>query len=218
MKRILLTLLILNLLLAVSLASPLSRAPQVLITDFEVTPGYLGGKPEIWGSAYPLSGFMSLFSSEFNPRFVHTGSTSFKLVNSPRTKENWGSFSINLGPILDATTFPITVRTLDVSHYKYFTFWIRGEKGGEHFKVIFRDAHSKSYLPTLNYTPPNNVVTADWKQIDVPLHQLDPFSEKYEKRELDLTQLVVVGVEFGDNTGNARGDTLFLDDLVFRRD
>lgn len=200
------------------LAAPLSRTPQVLITDFETTPGYLGGKAEIWGAAYPLSGSLSLFSPDFVPAYVHSGSTSFKLVNSPRAKENWGSFSINLGSVLDAKTDPITIRSVDISHYKYFTFWIRGAKGGERFKVIFRDAHSKSYLPTLNFTPPNNVASTEWRQIDVPLYQLEPFSEKYEKRNLDLTQLVVVGIEFGDSTGNARGDILYIDDLVFRRD
>ena len=200
------------------MAAQIYRAPQILVTDFETTPGYLGGKPEIWGAAYPLSNFMTLFSPDFNPSFVHSGSSSFKLVNSPRAKEDWGSFSINLGPILDAKTDPITIRAIDVSHYKYFTFWIRGGKGGERFKIIFRDAHSQSYLPTLNYTPPNNTVTTEWKQVDVPIHQLEPYSQKYEKRGLDLTQLVVVGIEFGDSTGNTRGDTLYIDDLSFRRD
>ena len=206
------------LLLSTVLAGPLlTRYPEILITDFEATPGYLGGKPEIWGSAYPHSGYMTLYSADFNPRNVHTGSTSYKLTNSPKARENWGSMSINLGRILDAKTEPITVRNIDVSHYKYFSFWVRGKKGGERFKVIFRDAHSKSYLPTINYTPKNNMATRDWRRIDVPLHNLSPFSQKYEKRDLDLTQLVLVGVEFGDSTGNERGNTLFIDDLVFRR-
>jgi len=200
------------------LALPSYRSPQVLITDFEVTPGYLGGKPEIWGSAYPLSISLSIFSPDFIPAYVHHGSCSFKLVNSPRSKENWGSFSINLGSILDAKVDPIQIRSLDVSHYQYFTFWIRGKKGGERFKVIFRDALSRSYLPTVKYTPPQNAATPEWRQVNIPLHQLDPYSEKYEKRSLDLTQLVVVGLEFGDDAGNQRGDTLFIDDLSFRRD
>lgn len=209
---------LINFLAVTVMAAQLYRAPEIWVTDFETTPGYLGGKPEIWGSAYPLSGNMTLFSPDFNPGFVHSGSCAYKLVNSPRSRENWGSFSINLGPILDAKTDPITIRAVDVSHYKYFTFWIRGAKGGEHFKVIFRDAHSRSYLPTLNYTPPNNVATTQWQQVNVPLHQMEPFCQKYEKRNVDLTQLVVVGIEFGDNTGNARGDTLFIDDISFRRD
>lgn len=208
-----------NLFLSVALvAAPvIYRYPQIIITDFEVTPGYLGGKPEIWGSAYPLSGTLSIYDPEFNPRYVHTGSSSFKLVNSTRARENWGSMSVNLGSILDAETEPITVRPIDVSHYKYFSFWVRGKNGGERFKVIFRDAHSKSYLPTIKYTPKNNVATQAWRRVDVPLHNLSPSSEKYEKRELDLTQLIVVGIEFGDNVGNPRGTTLFVDDLVFHR-
>lgn len=211
--------LILNLFLSAAVAAPIfTRYPQILITDFEETPGYLGGKAEIWGSAYPLSNFMTVYSADFNPRYVHTGSTSYKLVNSPRARENWGSMSINLGPVIDAKTEPITIRPVNVSHYKYFSFWIRGQSGGERFRVIFRDAHSKSYLPTINFVPKNNMATTEWRRVDVPLHNLSPFSQKYEKRDLDLTQLVVVGVEFGDNTGNPRSSTLFIDDLTFWRD
>lgn len=209
---------LINLLAVTVVAAQFLRPPQILVTDFEVTPGYLGGKPEIWGAAYPLSGNMTIFTSDFNPRYVYSGSCAFKLVNSPRAAENWGSFSINLGPILDAKVDPIVVRSIDVSRYKYLTFMVRGKTGQERFKVILRDALSKSYLPTLKYTPPNNVATTEWRQIDVPLHQLKAYSELYEKRELDLTKLVVVGIEFGDDVGNKRGDTLFIDDIRFRKD
>jgi len=70
------------LLLSTVLAGPLlTRYPEILITDFEATPGYLGGKPEIWGAAYPHSSYMTLYSADFNPRYVHTGSTSYKLID-----------------------------------------------------------------------------------------------------------------------------------------
>jgi len=205
------------LLVSVISGSMMYRYPEILVNDFEKHPGYLGGKPESWGASYPLSGYMTLYSADFNPRFVHTGSYSYKLVNSPRAKEDWASVSINLGPITDAKTDPITVRPIDVSHYKYFSFWIRGKDGGERFKVIFRDGRSKSYIPTINYSPKNNFATQKWRRIDIPLHTLNDVSQKYEKRDLDLSQLVVVGFEFGDNTGNSRGSTLYIDDLSFRR-
>lgn len=211
--------LFISFLLTSVLAAPLFyRYPDIIVADFETTPNYLGSKPETWGSAYPLSGTLTSYSGDFHPRLVHTGSSSFKLVNSPRARENWGSMSINLGIILDAKSEPILVRPLDVSQYKYFSFWIRGKNGDEKFKLIFRDAHSKSYLPTIKFAPSDNVATREWRRIDIPIHQISTFSEKYEKRDLDLTQLVVVGIEFGDNTGNNRGDTLYLDDLTFRRD
>ncbi len=211
--------LLLSFLLLTVVAAPLSyRYPEILVTDFEVTPGYLGSKPEVWGSGYPFSGQLTSYSSDFQPRYLHTGSSSFKLVNSPRAKENWGSMSMNLGPILDAKTEPLTVRPLDVSQYKYFSFWIRGKNGGERFNVILRDGHSKSYLPTVKYTPDDNTATTNWRRIDIPLSRVSKFSEKYEKRSIDLTKLVVVGIEFGDSIGNRRGDTLFIDDLSFRKD
>ncbi len=204
-------------LLSTVLALPLYRDRELLVTDFEVTPDYLGSKPEVWGSAYPLSMNLTSYSGDFHPRLIHTGSSSFKLVNSPRAKENWGSMSINLGTILDAKTEPILVRPLDVSDYKYLSFWIRGKNGGEKFIVIFRDAHSKTYLPTIKYLPSDPVATTEWRRIDIPLHQVSDFSEKYERRRLDLTQLVVIGFEFGDNTGNPRGATLYIDDISFRK-
>lgn len=194
------------------------RGNRIIVADFESTPScYLNTREECWGAAYPGSRRIGVFDPQFDPKNVHTGCGSYRLMNDFRSQKNWGCFSINLGPVTDITKDPIGIKPLDVSSYLYFSFWIKGVKGGEKFKVIFRDAGSETYMPVTIFTPEDDQAETKWKQIVLNLSEVKQKLEGYTNRSLDLTSLVALGIEVGDNIGNARGATVYIDDLEFTR-
>jgi len=194
------------------------RGNRIVVADFESTPScFLKTREECWGSAYPGSRIIGSFDPQFDPKNVHTGSGSYRLMNDFRSQKNWGCFSINLGPVTDITKDPIGIKPLDVSSYLYFSFWIKGVKGGEKFKVIFRDASAETYMPVTIFTPDDDQAETKWKQVVLNLSEVKQKLEGYTNRSLDLAALVALGIEVGDNIGNARGATIYIDDLEFSR-
>jgi hypothetical protein len=189
---------------------------ELVLANFEKWPNNVGGEIGVYGSlepnwsektTVPYSWIYEPDTPGYSADNVYNGRQSFRLVNALGTKpdEAWGSFAMNLGPILDATTVPITVESKDVSGYKYLTFWMKGKDGGEHLELIFRDAHAVSYMPQTKYEIPD--ASTKWQKIAIPLNKL--------KDKIDLTALDNVGIAFGPDVGNAEGAMVYLDDFIF---
>jgi hypothetical protein len=137
---------------------------------------------------------------------VKEGKQSFRLVHGLGADPDcsWGSFGMDLGKTIDLTVEPKKVRSVDASEYKYLVFWVKGEKGGEHADVSFRDADSISYMPQATYEIP--VITNEWQKVVIPLSEIEDM--------VDTSQLVHIGLAFGADVGNEPGDTIYIDDFM----
>ncbi len=195
---------------------PVSETGELIIADFESWPNNLGGEIGVYGSLepdwekvnqQPASWVYEVTSLNYIPGNVHAGKNSFRLVNAIGTKPEytWGSFSMDLGPTTDITSVPKKVESLDASVYKYLTFWVRGEKGGEKMELLVRDAHALNYLPQIKYKLPD--ASTEWKKVVVALTELSG--------KVDLTKLDNIGMAFGKDVGNLTGDTIYIDDFAF---
>lgn len=187
---------------------------MLVVADFESHPNNLGGEVGVYGSlepnwddkVNPQSWYYGPTTAGYDAKNVHGGKQSFRLVNALGAKKNesWGSFSLSLGPVTDATTTPVKVESKDVTKYKNLTLWVKGEKGGEKMEIIFRDSHAPSYMPQLKYKILD--VTTEWKKITVPLEEL---------QKLDLKSLDNVGIAFGPDVKNEPGAIVYIDDVAF---
>jgi len=188
---------------------------SVLIADFEGWPNNLGGEVGVYGSlepnwddiaSVPYSWVYESITPGYDLKNVHGGKQSFRLVNGLGLKpeETWGSFAMDLGPTTDLTVIPKRVDSFDASSFKYITFWARGEKGGERMQILMRDAHALNYMPQVKHKLPD--ATVEWQKVVVPLEQ---FSGK-----LDFTALDNIGIAFGRDVGNLRGEIVYLDEFM----
>lgn len=189
---------------------------ELLVADFESWPNNLGGEIGVYGglepdwdtaATVPYSWVYDPKVPDYDPSCVHKGYQSFRLVNGlgRNPAAEWGSFGMDLGPTTDITTIPKKVESLDVSGYRYFTFWAKGAKGGERMRVLFRDANALNYMPqTTHDLPP---LTAEWQKMAVPLSGIGG--------QVDLTRLDNIGIAFGNDAGNLKGDTAYVDDFAF---
>ena len=143
----------------------------------------------------------------YDPSNVYSGKNSFRLVNGLGIKEDfvWGSFSMDLGPTIDLTVVPKKVESLDVIGYKYLTFWAKGVKGGEKMEFLVRDSHALNYNPQVKYKLPD--LTGEWQKIVIPLEELSG--------KVDLAQLDNIGIAFGKDVGNTKGEAAYIDDFIF---
>ncbi len=199
------------------MTTPLFAAQQLMMADFERWPNNLNGEIGVYGGGEPdwerpdQSWFYDPNTPGYHPKNVKSGVKSFRLVNSMNPNSAiWATFSIDLGPTIDVKKVPKKIKSLDVSGYKYLTFWIRGQKGGEHFRVAFRDAKAKNYQDESTYTPMPKGALKEWTFVKVPIGKMNP--------RLKLSELDMVGIHFGKNIGNAKGSTLFVDDFVFTKE
>ena len=96
----------------------------------------------------------------------------------------------------------------DARDYKYLSFWVRGEKGGEKFTIKLAD---KDWItkedgllmgPVSKFMPGR--VGAYWKEVNVPLKPSD---------RLDLSQLGGITLAF-DTVGQ---HTIYIDDIAFKK-
>lgn len=195
-------------------ASP--AAGDIIIADFEGWPNLVGGEIGVFGSLepdwdkanqQPVSWVYESTSLNYSPENVHSGKNSFRLVNGIGIKPEytWGSFAMDLGPTTDITPVPKKVESMDVSGYKYLTFWVKGAKGGEKMEFLARDAHALNYSPQIKYKLPD--AATEWKKITIPLSELSS--------KVDLTKLDNIGIAFGKDVGNLTADTIYLDDFAF---
>jgi hypothetical protein len=189
---------------------------ELLIADFEGWPNNVGGEVGVYGSlepdwdemrTTPYSWVYEAITPGYNSDNVHRGQQSFRLVTGLGAKPGmaWGSFAMDLGPTTDLTVTPKRVESLDVSGYKYLTFWVKGEKGSEKMELLVRDAHALNYMPQIKRKLPD--LTTEWQKVVVPLEE---FSGK-----IDLTQLDNIGIAFGLDVGNMLGEIAYIDDFIF---
>ncbi len=217
MKRRAALLLGLTLTLIAALGSKaLCAENELVVADFEKWPNNVGGQMGIYGSlapnwpdkaTVPYSWLYETSTPGYSKDNVHSGKQSFRLVNAlgSNPDESWGSFGMDLGPIVDAVADPVKVESKDVSRYKYLTFWVKGEKGGERIEVTFRDADAVSYMPQLKYKISD--ATTAWQKVVIPLDKV--------KGKVNLTVLDNIGIAFGPDVGNGKGAMVYLDDFVF---
>jgi hypothetical protein len=197
-------------------AAPQLGGQEVLIADFEGWPNNLGGEIGVYGAlepnwdditTVPYSWTYEAITPGYNPANVHSGRQAFRLVNGLGIKPElaWGSFAMDLGPTTDLTIIPKKVESFDASGFKYITFWVKGEKGGERMEFVARDAHALNYMPQVKYKLPD--VTTEWQKINIPLSELSG--------KLDLTALDNIGLGFGKEVGNLKGEIVYIDDFAF---
>ncbi len=148
-------------------------------------------------------------SENYSINHIFRGKGSYRLVNEVPLEQNnlWASLSINLVPVVEMKQKRSARMGVDVSRFRYLIFWAKGENGGERIKVIFRDAKAPDFLPQVMIDPYPQILTRQWRKIVVPLSQVS--------NEVDLSQLILVGLEFGSWLGNLKGDILYVDDFVF---
>ena len=189
---------------------------DILVADFEGWPNNLGGGIGVYGAlepnwddiiTVPYSWIYEPIGVGYDIENVHTGRQSFRLVNGLGLKPElaWGSFAMDLGPTTDLTVIPKKVESLDVSGYKYLVFWVKGEKGGEKMELVARDAHSLNYMPQVKYKLAG--ATEEWQKVVVPLAEI--------QRQIDLSALDNIGLAFGRDVGNLKGEIIYIDDFVF---
>lgn len=188
---------------------------DLLIADFEKWPNALGGEIGLYGAgeadwsdkARPHSWYYTPEVRGYEKKNVVSGQQSFRLVNGngPISNVGWASLGIDLGPVIDAGVTPVKIKPLDVSGYKYLSFWAKGERGGEKLRVIFRDASATTYTPEHLYEI-KEPLTAEWQRIIVPLSEIDG---------VDFKNLVHIGLSFGEDVGNKLGTIIYLDDFAF---
>ena len=188
---------------------------DLLLADFEGWPNNVGGEMGVYGSlepdwdevaTTPYSWVFEPVTPGYNTGDVHAGRQSFRLVTGLGTKANegWGSFAMDMGPTVDVTTMPKKVESLDISGYKYLVFWAKGKKGGEKMKFIARDAHALDYMPQAEYQLPP--LTTEWKKVVIPLNAIS--------NKVDLAQVDNIGLAFGIDAGNQKGDIAFIDSFI----
>ncbi len=197
-------------------AAPQDVTQEVLIADFEGWPNNLGGEIGVYGAlepnwddiaTVPYSWVYEAVTPGYNPANVHSGRQSFRLVNGLGLKPElaWGSFAMDLGPTTDLTVIPKKVESFNASGFKYITFWVKGEKGGEKMEFLARDAHALNYMPQIKYKLPD--VTTEWQKVLIPLSEIGG--------KIDLTALDNIGLAFGKDVGNLKGEVIFVDDVMF---
>jgi len=198
---------------------PYEQLPErIVVADFESYPNNLGGNVGVFGAAepdwdnrdVPHGWYYSKQVPGFSKKNVHGGEQSFLCVNGyARERVRWSTFSLDLGKLVDAEVIPVKIKSLDVSKYKSLVFWVKGDRGGEKFRVFFRDAHAQDYFPqcAVNCVPAG--ITTGWLEIVIPLWLVIDY--------VDLSVLDQIGLEMGNNVGNAEGNIFFLDDVYFSK-
>jgi len=215
-RRLLILIAVLSVLLFSGATMAQEGEDSVLIANFEGWPNNLGGEMGVYGSlepnwddmaTVPYSWVYETITPGYDPKNVHSGKQSFRLVNALGAKpdEAWGSFAMDLGPTIDLTVVPKKVESYDASKFKYLTFWVKGEKGGERMELLLRDAHALNYMPQVKHKLPD--ATTEWTKVVVSLSE---FSGK-----VDLSALDNIGIAFGRDVGNLKGEIIYLDEFMF---
>ncbi len=191
-------------------------AQEVLVADFEGWPNNLGGEIGVYGAlepnwddiaTVPYSWVYEVITPGYNPQNTRGGKQAFRLVNGLGLKPEiaWGSFAMDLGPTTDLTVMPKKVESFDASGFKYITFWVKGEKGGEKMEFLARDAHALNYMPQAKCKLPD--ATTEWQKVAVPLSDISG--------KIDLAALDNIGIAFGRDVGNLKGEVVYVDDFMF---
>ncbi len=199
-----------------AISQAIAEEEPLLVANFSGHPNNLGGEVGVYGSlepnwddkTTPYSWYYEARTPGYDSKNVRSGRQSFRLVTGLGSKkdETWGSFAMDLGRTVDATPTPKKVDSKDVMKYKYLTFWVKGEKGGEKIEVLFRDSKAPSYMPQAKIKVPD--ATTEWEKKIVPL-------EEVHKQGVDLKSLDNIGIAFGPDAGNEPGAIIYMDDFMF---
>lgn len=202
------------------------RAGDIQISDFEYHPNSLGGNTSTYGamtgsgytSEYAYSGAKSyklVFAEEVLWRPEHEvvyettehGTKRMRLVGIPHKpkKIDWAVFMLDMGPVIDEKTHPVRIDPTDISRFRYLVFWIRGDRGGERFKIYFRDSHANTYEPQLKIEP-NIILAKQWKAVVVDLERI--------RRKIDIKNIIQIGIGFGREDGNRPGNVIYVDNFI----
>ncbi|MFH0839606.1 MAG: carbohydrate binding domain-containing protein [Candidatus Omnitrophota bacterium] len=197
-------------------AMPQDITQEVIIADFEGWPNNLGGEVGVYGAlepnwdditSVPYSWVYEAITPGYNPKNVYSGKQAFRLVNGLGSNPEvaWGSFAMDLGPTTDLTVIPKKVESFDASGFKCITFWVKGDKGGEKMEFLVRDAHALNYMPQVKLKLSD--VTTEWQKVVIPLSDISG--------KIDLTALDNIGLAFGRDVGNLKGEVIYIDDFMF---
>jgi len=100
----------------------------------------------------------------------------------------------------------------NLAPYKYLSFWIRGEKGGENLnlgvadKAYFNRSDIYRSLPVTHYLP-NKMVTKEWQQVFFPMEYF-----KVNWAEIEMITINFDSYIFKNGEGEG---TIYIDDLAF---
>lgn len=202
------------------------KPEDVLITDFESILNCFGGSVNSVGAIegsgytneYAYSGGRSyklrynkdsLWKFEDTTDYEITG-TGAKRTKSPGElpkfkKITWAVFIMNLGPIIDSSKVPTVTQPFDMSGFRYLIFWVKGERGGERFRIYIRDVHAVTYDPQVKIDP-NERVSKKWRPVMVELSRL--------KKKIDLKNITQIGIGFGSEDGGSPGNVMYIDNFI----
>ncbi len=204
------------------------KSGDKLIIDFEDQPfdgfgGAIGSYGSNFGSgitnecAYNGSrSFKLVFSKEITPaeseHFIDYKPSGRRMNNmgtitSPIAIKNidWAVFILNMGPIIDTSIEPVKIQSVDLSQYSYLIFWVKGKRGGEDFRIYLRDINAGTYDPQVKLKP-RVAVQARWKRVILKLKRI--------KSKVDLTNIVQIGIGYGKEDGNKRGNIIYVDNFI----
>jgi hypothetical protein len=191
------------LLLLAALVSPRGMAAEpasssLLVWHFEQ--GIVNG----WGGQYNV--YMrepSWARTYLDPTATRVSSGHSLRVTAHREAEGFCGLWMDFYPAAEAPR-----QYLDTSSYRYLSFWIKGQEGGEDFELELTDESStgdddiRPKQPLRAYLPQG--VTTNWQEVVIPLADF---------RGLNPRRLVRMTLNF-TSPGDYR---FYLDDIAFRR-
>lgn len=180
-------------------------AEPVFIDHFEKTINCLGGRTSVYEQAPSRA-----MSSTTDRAFYGPAGKSLVIrydkqnTGGPNGEGGWcGYYSI----------LKIGSRYFDASPYTKLTFWVKGEKGGENFKIGMADRHWEEVGDSVKseeigvYLTPKNQITTDWQKASIPL----------EAFFIDMKEIASISVCFeGDCFPESKGNGIvYIDELAF---
>jgi carbohydrate binding protein with CBM30 domain len=156
-----------------------------------------------WGGRYNVYTREPSWARTYLDSSVRRSAGSYSLrVTVHREREGFCGLWLKFYREADATR-----RFLDATPYRFLSFWMKGEKGGEDFDFDLTDeAHQDKEDPALTrhlhaYLPKG--VTTQWQEVQIPLADF---------HGLDLSRLAQLTLKF-----TARGDYRFyIEDLTLK--
>lgn len=101
--------------------------------------------------------------------------------------------------------------TVDLSAYKYLSFWVRGAVGGESFMVGLGNSSPwfESKVQVNDWLPGG--ITTQWQKVVIPISVLDGYNPDFNPATVDkVVFLMQNGFQMGANSG-----TVYIDDVTF---
>jgi hypothetical protein len=187
---------------AIFLASATYAADPFLIDDFEKEGNLLGGRSNTYEKE-PSKALAMRIGEE------HFGGAGRALMIKYDKKAEGGPYGTG-GWCGYYTTLRSGTKYFDATPYKSITFQIKGQAGGENFKVGLADKHWEELGDSVKSEDitkylPQGKVTTDWQKATVPL-------EAFFLEHSQIASLAICFVSECFPTGAAKG-TVYIDDL-----